>query len=263
MDDTPRDLPALNGYRRGRQLWAWCGHEQRWHQHGGPGHRGAHCACPRSPYDADGYLVVEAGLLTPAVLAAHPEHSACMECCSRDECSCGQPVCAAEATCGFCAQHADADCGSCWVAHGGPGYGACRRHGIVRMHPHRAANRCATGYPADPGAPCGFAEDVVSYWEAGRPAGHVHCPACWAEAVLSARTWRDLSAVIPGIPGVPSCAGCRKALEGSPWPARIARQLDEVMSWTGPPPDDGTGAADIARHLAAGASYACASGGPA
>jgi hypothetical protein len=149
--DTARGIPGpvLDAYRDGGQLAVWCEHDRRWHRHGtGDGHRGAHCTCPGSPYRASGYYLREAGALTPAAVAAHPEAWPCIECMHDGLCSCAEPRCPDH---WLCAAHADPRCPSCWTVHGGQGYGHCRQHGLLPAHAH---------------------------------ADGLHCPACWAEGTL-------------------------------------------------------------------------------
>lgn len=110
MNDTETPRPVPDAYDTGDGLlMAWCEHERRWHTHGrcgpykndstclharrpvagtkctcppgnGDGHRVAHCSCPRSPYQARGYVLREVGPYTAAVRGQHKETRATAEC---------------------------------------------------------------------------------------------------------------------------------------------------------------------------------------
>lgn len=73
---------TLNAYRFGSQLWVWCPHEQRWHYHGSGGdeRRGAHCTCPNSPFQETGYVLRDAGPLTPAIEREHGRPASVTRC---------------------------------------------------------------------------------------------------------------------------------------------------------------------------------------
>lgn len=239
----------LDAWREGGSLYAWCDHERRWHQHGGreKGRRSAQCTCPSSPYQAAGYQLSITGWLTPEVIAGHHEHVSCADCAADGECSCAEPACDGSGYyCGgHCARHAHDDCGGCWRAHGGPGYGSCRQHGILKMHVHAYAKWCEVPYLAadeENQEPCELAGDITRYWPApGQAAGvHVHCPMCAASSL----TWRaETAALLRLHPATaayapeamtrpqPLCPGCRKLITPA-WTRWLAAQMRrwEVMA---------------------------------
>lgn len=65
-DKKSKQPPVIDGYLKPgtSQIFAWCGHCERYHIHGAPDgqaadyeHRVAHCCAPGSPYDRIGYMI--------------------------------------------------------------------------------------------------------------------------------------------------------------------------------------------------------------
>ena len=68
-DAARPNFPILPAFDTGKHSVVWCDHCRRWHFHSrGDGHRVAHCADRRSPYDATGYSLRCVGAAPPAVL---------------------------------------------------------------------------------------------------------------------------------------------------------------------------------------------------